>query len=137
MKYLVFDFDGTIVDNLPQVLGLLQRDLLKRNIDIGKYNVEELRQTGVAEFMKKIHISKLELFKIYKNIKSNIHQQLEQNPPVKGLGVVLQKLSADHNYLSLVPIKVKIFDLISKSILLIIFSPTFLRTIHILVNILV
>jgi phosphoglycolate phosphatase len=92
MKCLIFDFDGTIVDNLPQVFGLLKENLNRKNIDLSKYSLEYLRQTGVKKFMKQIKISKLELFSIYLDIKKKIHQNLNDNPPVKGLPTVLSEL---------------------------------------------
>jgi len=92
MKCLIFDFDGTIVDNLPQVLDLLTENLNRKNIDISKYSLEYLRQTGVKKFMKQINVSKLELFSIYLDIKKKIHQNLNENPPVKGLLAVLPEL---------------------------------------------
>ncbi|KKR68619.1 MAG: HAD-superfamily hydrolase, subfamily IA, variant 1 [Microgenomates group bacterium GW2011_GWA2_40_6] len=92
MKCLIFDFDGTIVDNLPQVLNLLTENLNRKNIDISKYSLEYLRQTGVKKFMKQIKISKLELFSIYLDIKKKIHQNFNENPPVKGLSAVLPEL---------------------------------------------
>lgn len=92
MKCLIFDFDGTIVNNLPQVLGLLIESLNRKNIDISKYSLEYLRQTGVKKFMKQINISKLELFSIYLDIKKKIHQNLNDNSPVSGLSAVLPEL---------------------------------------------
>jgi len=100
MKCLIFDFDGTIVDNLPQVFGLLRENLNRKNIDLGKYSLEYLRQTGVKKFMKQINISKLELFSIYLDIKKKIHQNLNENPPAKGLLAVLPELKK--NYLLIV-----------------------------------
>jgi len=97
MKYLIFDFDGTIVDNLSQVFVLLQKNLLPKGIDLNQYSIEELRQTGVKNFMKQVKVSKLELLLIYKNIKKEIRQHLEEYPPVKELTTTLEKLSKDNN----------------------------------------
>lgn len=93
MKTFIFDFDGTIVDNLNQVMDLLQKNLASRNIDLRQYPVSTLRNTGVREFMKQINISKLGLLSIYKEIKKEIHLHLEDSPPVKDLVSTLGKLA--------------------------------------------
>ena len=46
--------------------------------------------------MKQIKISKLELFMIYKDIKKNICQHLEEYPPVKDLPSILATLSQNN-----------------------------------------
>jgi len=95
MKTFIFDFDGTIVDNLNQVMDLLQKNLATRSIDLSQYPVSTLRNTGVREFMKQIKISKLELLSIYKDIKKEIRLHLEESSPVKDLSSVLSQLSVD------------------------------------------
>ena len=72
MKTFIFDFDGTIVDNLGQVMILLQKNLASRGIDLSQYPLSTLRNTGVREFMKQIKVSKLALLSIYKDIKKEI-----------------------------------------------------------------
>lgn len=93
MKTFIFDFDGTIVDNLGQVMELLQKNLSVRGIDLSKYPVSTLRNTGVKEFMKQIKVSKLELLSIYKDIKKEIRAHLEDSAPVKDLTKVLSQLT--------------------------------------------
>lgn len=96
MKYLIFDFDGTIVDNLPYVFTLFQKNMLQKGIDLSQYPIEELRQIGIKNFVKQVKVSKLELLIIYKNIKKEIRQHLEEYPPVKELATTLEKLSKDN-----------------------------------------
>lgn len=96
MKTFIFDFDGTIVNNLPQVMVLLQKELLTKGIDLSKYSTDTLRNIGVKSFMNNVHISKLELLSIYQNIKRDIRSHLEDYPPVKGLAEVLSSLSENH-----------------------------------------
>ncbi|MBI2464803.1 HAD hydrolase-like protein [Candidatus Shapirobacteria bacterium] len=93
MKTFIFDFDGTIVDNLNQVMDLLQKNLASRSIDLSKYPVSTLRNTGVREFMKRIKISKLELLSIYKDIKKEIHLHLLDSAPVPDLASTLKQLT--------------------------------------------
>ena len=92
MKTFIFDFDGTIVDNLGQVMILLQKNLASRGIDLSQYPLSTLRNTGVREFMKQIKVSKLALLSIYKDIKKEIHLHLEDSTPVKGLADTLSQL---------------------------------------------
>ena len=93
MKTLIFDFDGTIVNNLDQVIALLQKNLITRGIDLSQYPVETLKNIGVREFMKQIKVSKLELLTIYKDIKKEIRLHLEDSPPVSGIAAIFHKLS--------------------------------------------
>jgi len=93
MKTFIFDFDGTIVNNLGQVMNLLQANLSSRGIDLSQYPVSTLRNTGVREFMKQINISKLELLSIYQDIKKEIKLHLEDSTPVEGLKGVLEKIA--------------------------------------------
>jgi phosphoglycolate phosphatase len=95
MKTFIFDFDGTIVDNLNDVMNLLQKNLASRGIDLSQYPVSTLRNTGVREFMKHIKISKLELLSIYKDIKKEIHLHLEDSTPVKDLAPILDQLTSN------------------------------------------
>lgn len=75
MKYLIFDFNGTIVDDLPLVTEILTESLKTKNIDLTKYSTEYLKEKGVKNFMKEIKISKIQLLWLYKDIKSKIKER--------------------------------------------------------------
>lgn len=96
MKTFIFDFDGTIVDNLPQVMDLLQKNLVTRGIDLSRYPVSVLRDVGVKNFMQEINVSKLELLSIYKDIKKEIRLHLLDSPPVKDLKNILEELATNY-----------------------------------------
>jgi len=99
MKYLIFDFNGTIVDDLPLIMELMTETLKTKNIDLTKYSTEYLREKGVAKFMEEIKISKIELFWLFKDLKSKIRRKQSSCPIVKDLIEYLPRLSEKHKLL--------------------------------------
>lgn len=91
MKYLVFDFDGTIVDDVDFILGIVKHEIEKRGIVIHK-SMEELCQQGVKKTLKELKISKLELFKMLLAMKKKAHKGLFDCSPLEGLEEVIQQL---------------------------------------------
>ena len=96
MKYLIFDFNGTIVNDLPLVMEIMTDSLKPKGIDLTKYTVDYLRQQGVKNFMTEINISKLDLLWLFKDIKSKIKSRQSECPLAKGILEVLSKLSLQH-----------------------------------------
>lgn len=99
MKYLIFDFNGTLVDDLPLVMEIMTESLKKKNIDITKYSTEYLRETGVRKFMQEINVSKIQLLWLYKDIKLKIKFRQSDCPLVKNIINYLPKLSAKYKLL--------------------------------------
>ncbi len=99
MKYLIFDFNGTIVNDLPLVIQIMTESLKSKNIDLTKYSIEYLKQTGVRNFMKEIKISKIQLLWLYKNIKSKIKDHQLDCPLVDNFKKQLPKLSKKYKLL--------------------------------------
>lgn len=99
MKYLIFDFNGTIVDDLPLVMEILTESLKSKNIDLTKYSTEYLREKGVKKFMEEIKISKIELLWIYKEVKRKIKARQSSCPIVKDFKKYLPELSTKYKLL--------------------------------------
>ena len=99
MKYLIFDFNGTIVDDLPLVMEIMSESLKTKNIDITKYSIEYLRQQGIKKFMEEIKMSKIELLWLFKDIKSKIKDRQSDCPIVKDLEKYLPELSGKNKLL--------------------------------------
>lgn len=91
MKGLVFDFDGTIVDNFGLVSQLVHQFLDKEGVAMTKSD-EEFRQLGVRAAMKELKISKVTLLRMVLTIKNQIHQRLLECPPHEGIKKVLPML---------------------------------------------
>jgi len=99
VKYLIFDFNGTIVDDLPLVMEIMSESLKTKNIDITKYSIEYLRQQGIKKFMEEIKMSKIELLWLFKDIKSKIKDRQSDCPIVKDLEKYLPELSGKNKLL--------------------------------------
>ncbi len=99
MKYLIFDFNGTIVDDLPLVMEIMTETLKPKGVDLSKYSLNYLRQQGVKNFMKEIKISKLDLLFIYQDIKSKIKAKQSDCPLVDTLKDYLPALSKKYTLL--------------------------------------
>jgi len=99
MKYLIFDFNGTTVDDLPLVMEILTESLKSKNINITKYSTKYLRQTGVKNFMKEINVSKIQLLWLYKDIKAKIKTRQSDCPLVKNFEKYLSVLSTKYKLL--------------------------------------
>lgn len=80
MKHLVFDFDGTIVDNFGLVSQLVHQFFDKEGIKFTKSD-KEFRQLGVQAAMKELKISKVTLLRMVFTIKNQIRQRLFQCHP--------------------------------------------------------
>jgi phosphoglycolate phosphatase len=95
---MIFDFDGTIVNNLNFIIKLIDQKLKPRGVDIYSYSLEELRQTGVKKFIKKAKISKIELLWMLKDFKKEI-RKADDSPLVIGIADVLLELSKKYTLL--------------------------------------
>jgi HAD superfamily hydrolase (TIGR01549 family) len=77
----------------------MTESLKSKNIDLTKYSIEYLKQTGVRNFMKEIKISKIQLLWLYKNIKSKIKDHQLDCPLVDNFKKQLPKLSKKYKLL--------------------------------------
>lgn len=96
MKHLIFDFDGTIVDNFDLVHKIVVEELKKQRIAVTR-SKEELRNLGVRAVMAEYKISKITMLKMVLSLKKQIHLELFDYPPVKGLTDVLKKIYKTEN----------------------------------------
>ncbi len=95
-KHLIFDFDGTIVDNFDLVHKIVVKELKDRGIAVTK-SKEELRELGVKVAMAEYKISKVTMLKMVLRLKKQIHLELFDYPPVKGLTEVLKETYKTEN----------------------------------------
>lgn len=95
-KHFIFDFDGTIVDNFDLVHKIVVAELKNQGIIVTK-SKEELRELGVRAAMAEYKISKIAMLKMVLSLKKQIHLELFDCPPVKGLMDVLKKIYKTEN----------------------------------------
>ena len=96
MNHFIFDFDGTIVDNFDLVHKIVVAELKNQGIIVTK-SKEELRELGVRATMTEYKISKIAMLKMVLSLKKQIHIELFDYPPVKGLMDVLKKIYKTEN----------------------------------------
>lgn len=92
IKTLIFDFDGTIVDNLDSVFALVKEILADKDIQLPG-DLKDLRQRGIRQVVKELKISKLEWLKHYRRLRETIRDSLMKSEPSKDLPRVLKELS--------------------------------------------
>lgn len=90
--HLIFDFDGTIVDNLDSVFALVKEILAEKGTRLPG-ELKDLRQKGIRQVIKELKISKSEWLKHYRRLKETIGDSLMKSDPVEGLPEVLRELS--------------------------------------------
>lgn len=94
---LVFDFDGTIVDVLAKledavdIYNPLAKKFGFRVID--KNDVEDLRGLSTRELFKSLKISIFKVPIFLKEIRKELHSNIDKLKPVPGMDKVLMKLS--------------------------------------------
>lgn len=95
-KHLIFDFDGTIVDNFDLVHKIVVKELGRQGIVVTR-SKEELRELGVRVAMVEYRISKFAMLKMVLSLKKQIHLELFDYLPVKVLTDVLGKIYKTEN----------------------------------------
>lgn len=96
MRHFIFDFDGTIVDNFDLVHKIVVKELKNQGIVVTR-SKEELRDLGVRAAMAEYKISKIAMLKMVLRLKKQIHLELFDYPPVKGLMDVLKRICKTDN----------------------------------------
>jgi phosphoglycolate phosphatase-like HAD superfamily hydrolase len=96
MKHFIFDFDGTIVDNFDLVHKIVVKELKNHGIIVTR-SKEGLRDLGVRAAMKEYKISKIAMLKLVLSLKKQIHLELFDCPPVRGLADVLEEIYKTEN----------------------------------------
>ncbi len=76
-KIFCFDFDGTIADTLPLIIGTLN-DVLKRSgeKEISGLFLRKIREEGIEEVFQEIDVPLHKLFFLYLKIKKEMNQKV-------------------------------------------------------------
>ncbi len=92
MKYIIFDFDGTVADTLPHVVTIGEKML---GIKVDPNEIEDLRNSTIKQIVKrfKIPLYKIPglLIKARKMFKEHIHEV----KPIEGLPQIIKQLDTE------------------------------------------
>jgi HAD superfamily hydrolase (TIGR01549 family) len=92
MKYIIFDFDGTIADTFESAVKIYNAFAAKHNL-VKISNGKELRDVGMREWIKYSGISKINLWFLIREEKRKINEKIPQIKIFPSLKNILQKLS--------------------------------------------
>ena len=94
MKIYCFDFDGTLADTVPLIVGAVNR-LLKEGgeEEIGDDIIEELKNKGVRKMVKRMNISLLKMFFISRRVRVEMSKEIKKAKVKEGIKDVLEELS--------------------------------------------
>ncbi len=93
IKYVVFDFDGTIAQSLPLILKIYNRSYAKRYKLPQVKNPEKIRDLSLKELKRMTHLSFFKIFFIMRRIKNQFGDDIDDLKIKKGIKEVIQELS--------------------------------------------
>jgi len=94
-KAVIFDFDGTLVQTLPQVLSILNkigRTYSQSFIKITVKDIEKYREKSAAELFNDFKIPRLKLLLMVRKIKKELAKNMAKIKPVDGIYNLLLQL---------------------------------------------
>lgn len=89
MKYVIFDFDGTVADTLPHIVSIAE-DVL--DVKVQKDEIEDLRNTPATKIIKKYKIPIYKIPKLIVEGRKQFTKHIDQVRPVEGIGEVIRQL---------------------------------------------
>lgn len=94
VKYIIFDFDGTIVDSFYYICDIIFHEANKRGIKVSKEKVRDyVRNKSIWNIMKEFKISKLKAsFIVWKERRRLLAREVENMKIFNGIGEVFKKL---------------------------------------------
>lgn len=91
IKYVVFDFDGTLVDSL----GLIKR-LVQAELKISDKEFETIREVGLKQAVKKLDISSIKVASLAFKISLKLKRKTDKIKFFPGMVEVIKTLTADY-----------------------------------------
>lgn len=92
MKYIIFDFDGTVADTLPHILAIGQQIL---GVHIAEDQVEQLRNTPTKKIIKQYKIPIYKIPSLLVQGRRMFTKHIQDIKPVPGLIPVIKQLHKD------------------------------------------
>lgn len=96
-RTLIFDFDGTLADTLPQLVAISNRlSTVYGYRFIGEADIPMLRGKRSAEVLRWLRVPLLKMPTIARRFKAELYQEMTQVKPVSGIPDIIDHLSATH-----------------------------------------
>jgi len=93
IKYIVFDFDGTIADTIEPAFNIFNSIAAEYNFQpITKEDREEIRMGKPKDFLKKYEISEFKLLLILLRVRKEMGKRIREIKPVKGIRESLHEI---------------------------------------------
>lgn len=92
MKYIIFDFDGTVADTLPHVVTIGQKML---GITVDPDEIEDLRNATIPQIVKRFKIPLYKIPGLVINARKMFKEHIHEVEPIKGLPEVIKQLNAE------------------------------------------
>lgn len=89
MRYIIFDFDGTVADTLPHLIAIGEQVL---GVEVDKSEIEELRNTPPKKIIKKFKIPIYKIPKMVVEGRKLFTQHIHEIKPINGLVPVIKQL---------------------------------------------
>jgi phosphoglycolate phosphatase len=99
MKYIIFDFDGTVANTLPHLISIGEKVL---GIKVEKSEIEELRNTPAKKIIKKFRVPIYKIPKMLVQGRKMFSQHIHEIEPVEGLVPVIEKLHASGYHMQII-----------------------------------
>lgn len=93
IRTVIFDFDGTIADSLEAALKLYNEVAPRHGLKtIHTSEIEDLKNFGAKELIKKFQVSPWKLLTLSKEVRSKLKNSANDIPMVKGMDKLLSDL---------------------------------------------
>lgn len=97
IKYVIFDFDGTIAKSLPLIIEIYNRSYAKKYKLPQVKNPEKIRDLSLTELKKMTHLSFFKIFFIMRRIKNQFGEDIEDLKIERGMKDIINKLSKKYS----------------------------------------
>lgn len=99
MKYIIFDFDGTVADTLPHVISIGKQVL---GVEIDDSEIEELRNTPPTKIIRKFKVPLYKIPGLLVQGRRQFTKHINEVKPVRGLVPVIKELYEQGYHLQII-----------------------------------
>ena len=89
MKYIIFDFDGTVANTLPHLISIGEEVL---NVQVDKSEIEDLRNTPAKQIIRKFKVPIYKIPRLLVQGRKMFTEHIHEIEPVEGLVPVIKEL---------------------------------------------
>ncbi len=99
MKYVIFDFDGTVADTLPHILKIGQKML---GVEVDPSELEELRNTPVKKLIRRFNVPLYKIPSLVVKARKIFTEHIHEVDPIEGLPAIIKKLDEEGYHLMII-----------------------------------